>query len=294
MLPRIGLALAFCALAACGSTAKEKGEEERPPKPPPLASELPPGPVVRTSRDCDFGGMIDELREADVVYVGEDAGNPDHLLLQLLVVEYLAYYGRLHAIAIEAFAQDDQAALDDYVFGRAGEEVLRERCPVPFAQYQPVLRFARGTRIPVVGLAVAPAVRTAVAAGGLDGLSDEQRRSLPAVDPERAPAARAYWRARSEGDEAAFARAWLVRCVEEAAMADALVRWSRTAPDDAQVVVLGSTDRFAWRWGVPDLVRQRFGRVERIVIPLVAGEEGPDPAVFSQAFADYVWLTPHF
>jgi len=294
MLPRFGLALAFCALAACGSTAKKEGEAELPPKPPPLASELPPGPLQRTSRDCDFGGMIDELREADVVYVGEDAGNPDHLLLQLRIVEYLAYYRRLHAIAIEAFAQGDQAVLDDYVFGRAGEEVLRERCPVPFAQYRAVLRFARGMRIPVIGLAVAPAIRAAVAAGGLDRLSDEQRRSLPAIDTERSPAAREYWRASFEGDDAAFAREWLVRCVEEAAMADAIVRWSRTAPDDAQVVVLGSSERFAWRWGVPDLVRQRFGRVDRIVIPLVAGEDGPDPAVFSQAFADYVWVTPPF
>jgi hypothetical protein len=73
-------------------------------------------------------------------------------------------------------------------------------------------------------------------------------------------------------------------------MADALVRWFRSAPRDAQVVVVADAFAIANRHALPDRVRRRLGK-EAVVIVQMAGLEAGDRS-HNRAFADYVWLLP--
>ena len=74
-------------------------------------------------------------------------------------------------------------------------------------------------------------------------------------------------------------------------MADRIVEWFSTAPDDGQIVVLAAIDRVGYRDGIPDRVHERIGRSYRVVSLLATGEEGPPLACFSERYADYLWVT---
>jgi hypothetical protein len=247
-------------IGGCSSTGPSEPVEEDPPdfRPPPLARDLPSGQLHRTSRPATFLDMLEDLAEVDIVYVGGERGNADHELLQEKVVEYLLDRGRLDGVGLAAFERRHQAALDDYVEKRIGDAELMRRTGA--AAVPPVLLYARRQTLRVTALGVDGAVAEAVAAGGLDALTAEQRDALPATSPET---------------------------LADDVVADGIVEWFRTRPDDAQIVVIAATGRVAPRAGLPEQVHGRNGKSYRTVVPV-----GADPAAaeFAQRHADYVWV----
>lgn len=307
MLQRI-FCVSVLLVAACGSTKKKDGEAEADTAAPdekatlraPLDSELPSTDLHRTSRSAAFLDMIDELAEADVVCVGERHDQAAHHAVQLKIIEYLYDRGRLHGIGMEMFQRRFQPALDDYVEGRIGEEEMLERTEwkkrwnMDFGMYRPILAFARKKRVPVVALNVEDEIRAKVREGGLDGLPDAERRGLPAIDLSDA-AHRAYIRPTFHshpGMKMDFDRYYLLMCLWDQVMADSIVRWYRTAPDDAQMVVIAGAMHVGFRYGITKYVRQRAGKKVKVVIPVTEGEKGPDLDVFAEKYADFVWLVP--
>jgi uncharacterized iron-regulated protein len=284
-------------LAACGSTSKKEGESDAPRLPAPLASELPEGKLYRTSRESDFMDMLDELEQADVVYLGADHGNADHQLLQLRIIEHLVHRRRLHAIGMECFQRPFQQALKEYVEGGIDEQEMlartgyAKRWAWPFEPYRPILAHARANRIPVRALAVEDEIRQPMLEGGLDAVPEALRRALPAVDLTLFPAHRVRWRTAYTGSDADFENFYLVRCLEEEVMADGIVNWFRTAPDDSQIVVLAGVDRIANRHGIPDRAHRRDGKSYLSVVPLAVAAADLDRRKLARAYADFVWLT---
>jgi hypothetical protein len=134
-----------------------------------------------------------------------------------------------------------------------------------------VLAFARERRLPVLGLLVEPEIAGTVSSGGLEALSDEQRRSLPAVHPDESST--------------------LVNSLVVDVAADVLVRWYReTAPEGAQVVVLSRS--IAPRSLLPDRLFARSGKTYRTLVSLAGTADAMDPSVFANRYADYVWFVP--
>ena len=280
MVPRLwALLLLF---AACKSTGKEPGEGETF-----VHAAVPPAPsgeVVRTSRGAAFAEVLEDLAEADVVYIAGRPGDPAHHEIQLVILEYLAENGgdecRLHAIGLDIFERGSQAALDDFVYGRIGEaEMLartgiEQRSDVSFDPYRPVLALARARRLPVLALGVEGGIRAAVASGGLDALTPEQRLRLPAISPTAA----------DPGD--------LVRQVEIEVAADVIVEWRRTAaPENAQLVVLAAPARVAPRAALPERLFARTGKQYRTVVARPERKEDADPRLSDRSYADYLWFT---
>jgi uncharacterized iron-regulated protein len=242
--------------------------------------------------------MLAELEEADVVYVGAEDGNADHHLLQLRIIEHLAYRGRLHAIGMEMFQRPAQEALKEYVEGRIDEKEMlvraeyAQRWPHAFEPYGPILAFARKHRLPVRALGVEHEIRMPMFNGGLDAVPEALRMALPAIDTTLYPAHRAHLLATWTGSEADFDRFYLVQCLDEEVMADGIVTWFLTAPDDAQIVVLAGVDRIANRYGIPARAHRRDGRSYRTVVPIAAAVDDLEREKLAKPYADFIWLTP--
>jgi len=299
-----GLLVLF--LAACNSPAKQadtRAAEEPAPREARFESYLPAGELFKTSRKSSFDDMVEELAEADIVYVGETHTDKEHHLLQLRVIEALWERGRLHAIGMEMFQRRFQPFLVDYVEGRIDEEEFLEkteyekRWGYPIELYRPILAFARRKKLPLIALNVENEIRSGVREGGVESLSDEERATLPALDTtnqdHRAFLRESYKRHLPPGkepDEEKFERFYLIMCLWDDVMADSIVRWFRTAPDDAQMVVLAGSGHLANRYGIPGRTHTRNGRTHRVVVPLTTGE--PEQSVFAQRYADFVWLVP--
>ena len=291
------VALSALLLAACGSSSEKEEESERPRLPAPMTSELPAGKVFVTSRESSFMGMLEELEETDVVYVGGTHANADHHLLQLRIIEHLAFRGRLHAIGMEMFQRPAQQALDDYVKGRIDETELAARREfasrwAPYEPWRPILAFARKNRIPVRALGVEGEVYMQVLRGGLDAVPEAARMTLPAVDVTLFPEHRAHLRATHGAGEPDFDGFYLAECLREEVAADGIVRWFRTAPDDGQIVVLAGVERIVKGRGIPERAHRRNGRSYRTVVPIAASAEDFDEEKLAHTYADFLWFTP--
>jgi hypothetical protein len=281
MRRRLALVL-ILVLPACESPKAEGVERPEPLLPAPTSAELPEGSIVRTSRETDFTSMIEALSRVEFVYVGSAEPARE---AELLIATHLNARGRLHAIGVDAFSGRDQAALEEYCFGRIDRGEFVERVGAePVGRHDDLLAFARKHRLPVVALGVEPALREKVAAGGLDTLSDEERRTLPAI-----LTGTEEHRARWSGGATAGAspHRYEVVCLVEDVMADGVVRWSRKAPADAQMLVLTSADRVAEDHAVPERVRDRIGKRFRSVIVVRAA--ALERAAHSEEHAHFVW-----
>jgi len=314
------LPLGLLALAACAATGDKKKNEsdgaraafaDGADRPAPAPGALPGGTLLRTSREAEFMAMIDDVAEADIVYVGESHTNEAHHGIQLLVIDYLYSRGRLHGVGMEMFQRKFQPALDQFVEGRIGEEELLERTEwkkrwgYDYALYRPILEFCRRHRLPVVALNVETEIRKAARKDGIEGLPEEMRRTLPALDDSdaehRAYLERIYVQhfppdkkpdledpEHKERFEA-FYRGMLLW---DDTMADTVVRWFRTAPEDAQIVVLAGAGHIANRYGIPDRVHRRNGKDHATVVCRQKPGDGDiGDRAHARDYADWVWVT---
>ena len=307
MHPRIvalGLLFGVACSSSGGKSEKQTPPRQKPVRPAPIAADLPKGGIVKTSRKAGFLEMIDDLAGADFVYVGELHDDPDHHLAQLRIIEHLHARGRLHAIGMEQFQRPFQKVLLDYTAKRIDEAEMLEkteykkRWGYDYALYRPILEFARKWGIPVLALNVEDEIRSKVSEGGQEALSEEQRRSLPAIDTSDevyknslTHIYKAHLKKDEEFDQQKFDRFFLIQCLWDQVMADTIVRWSRRLPKNAQVVVLAGTGHIRNHRGIPAAVEGRVGGVNMTVVPISIRELPPPRSVFARRYADFIWLT---
>jgi hypothetical protein len=235
--------------AACASKGGEgaRGQGETPAEAPPevVVPPAPEGAAWKTARGAAWDEMLKDLADADVVFVGGGAG------LELPVLDYLYKRGRLHAIGLGTFPRTAQKALDDFCFGRIDVAELERRCGA-VGDVRPVLLFAAELRLPVLALAVEPEILAAVEAGGIEALTEEQRRSLPAVQAT---------------DPKAEAPGSIAGGLRMDVPVDVVVRWYRdAAPEGAQMAVLGTSS--VPPRSLPERLLTRSGKSYRTVVSL--------------------------
>ena len=297
-MPRRFLLLLALSVAACKSSEEEKPEPEDTSAVErevalPRADQLPEARVLRTSRETDFEAVRNDLIGADVVFVNVAPGFEGGERLPLTILDQLFGFGRLHALGLDIFDRTHREPLREFSFGRINLGELLARTGVTPGPYRALLEFAAAKRLPVIALDLEPRVVASIRESGFKGLSEKERRELSPVNlrnPAFTEAVRRHLKRIREGspNEREFQRELLAADLRFETMADALVRWFRTSPGDAQMVVVADGFAIANRHALPDRVRRRTGK-EQVVIVQIAASETLD-RTHNRAYADYVWL----
>jgi uncharacterized iron-regulated protein len=142
--------------------------------------------VVDLSLVTGMTALVEKLQGRRVVFVGENHDRYEDHLEELAIIEGLQARGRDLAIGVEFFQQPFQKYLDAYVAGEISEkEMLRrteyfDRWRFDYRLYQPILRFAREHRIPVIALNLEREITQKVADGGMRALTPAERARIPA------------------------------------------------------------------------------------------------------------------
>ena len=220
--------------------------------------------------------ILPELSRARVVFVGERHDNYGHHLAQLDVIKRLHQLNPQIAVGMEMFQQPYQQFLDDYVAGSISEkEMLRgtewyERWRHDYRLYQPVLQFAREQGIPVVALNLQREITDKVAESGIDGLSEEDKSSLPrTIDKsDEAYASRLrqvyYQHPPREGRE--FDHFLEVQLLWDEGMAQQVSDYLKANPH-RQMIVLTGSGHLMHGSGIPNRVKRDLGAEQVIVLP---------------------------
>ncbi|HEY9648350.1 MAG TPA: ChaN family lipoprotein, partial [Chroococcidiopsis sp.] len=246
--------------------------------------------------------VIDDLAQATVVYLGETHDSQADHAAQLQIIE--ALYRRSHRLAIgmEMFQRPFQAALDQYLAGTISEAELRQRTEYDqrwgyaWANYAPILRFAKEHQIPLLALNTPTEVTQKVAQKGLSALTPNERRWIP-PDADIDLSSQSYRQFLrpiydefhdGHGTASGFENFFLSQVLWDETMAEAIARFLTTHPQH-QVVVLAGQGHIVYGYGIPSRVARRQARrrfSQRLVLL------NPSPLLHTDdttGLADYLW-----
>ena len=261
--------------------------------PPPAAAHILD---VASNQYVTYDQLLDDLHNANIVYIGELHDHPGHHRAQLQVIRGLHDSGKPVAIGLEMVRRESQPYLDRWVAGTLKEGEMREVFEKDWGmwpQYAEILTWARDNRVPLVALNIPREITQQVAREGFSSLPPEQLKKVPGVSCTIDPDYRNFIR-RSLGNhahgDAVFENFCEAQMVWDTAMAQQVLDYIGAHPQRTVVVLAGSGH--AWRHGIPEQVRRRAANLRtRVLLPeiagrIVAGEITPEEADYLLLGAD--------
>ncbi len=248
---------------------------------------------VRDGRDIAFSQMIEEIKKANFVFVGEVHDIPAHHQLELDVIKALHESGIPLSIGLEMFRADSQKPLDEWVRGALPTDKFlpayydnwRQAWPL----YRDIFSYARDHQIPMVGLNIPDKIAEAVAKKGFASLTREERTQLPPgiscdVDPTYMDFIRKAYAGHTGHVDKRFLNFCEAQMVWDKSMAWHLIEYTKKHPGRTVIVLAGVGH--SWKRGIPEQISRESKYSLKVIMPLVPDQIEPDSVTVADA--DYV------
>ncbi len=255
---------------------------------------FPPGTILSSDArsPIDIDGLIKNLADVRIVYIGEQHTDAAHHDIQLKIITALCRENPNLSIGMEMFDHTYQPVLDQWSAGELSEEAFQQKTHwyanwrYEYTLYKPILDFIREKGIRLVGLNMPFHLSGKIATGGIESLSDDDRKHLAANIDTTKTAHRDYVknifdRHKIRGREN-FDYFYEAQCAWEDSMAE---RVAENLNDSLFIVLIGNGHIFR-KFGVPDRAFSRTGTPFKTVYPARAGD------TVEVSSADYIWVTP--
>ena len=251
------------------------------------------GTIISTSanRAITFEALLADLDGGGIIYVGEEHTDDDHHKIQLEIIQAIFKKHPSMAVGMEMFARSYQNVLDLWSAGKLNQkEFLRKthwyaNWRYKFSLYQGILDFIEENHLRLVGLNIPFDIPAKIRVGGIENLSDCEKRYLPTEIDTSNTAHRDYLRnvfnQHHFKDEVEFEDFYMAQSVWEDAMAEAIVQNLK----DNVMVVLAGNGHIQFKYGIPDRTFKRTSVFFRTIYLAPAGEE------VALDVADYIWVT---
>lgn len=259
-------ALVFVAFISATVETSERGIEKSSNEDP---------PVVDLSTLKTLSAVVETLASKKIVYVGEQHDRFSHHQVQLEILRALYHQTPKIAVGMEMFQRPFQKALDDYIGGRIDERTFLKQSEyfkhwsIDYNLYKPIVDFAKEKRLPVIALNVRREIVEQVAKGGLDSLSQEEKRELPqeldlSDQQYRARLKEVFARHRGS-QERTFESFYQAQILWDETMAESIDRFLKKNPD-FRLVVLAGAGHLQYGSGIPKRSFRRNGYSYAIVL----------------------------
>jgi uncharacterized iron-regulated protein len=233
---------------------------------------------VSDQKTVSYAQMIDDFRQAQVIFVGETHDNQAHHQLQLDIIKVLHGSGRPLSVGFEMFTAKSQGILNRWVSGNISQDdfvrAYYENWNFPWPLYRDILLYIRDNNISAVGLNVEPAITRKVAMSGFASLTKEELEKLPpdvgcAVDKRYMDFIRRAYSMHGHDD-----RQFLFFCQSQLlwdqVMARNLIDFLKKNPERTIIVLTGNGH--AWKRGIPEQVRLLSENIRyRVILPFTPG-----------------------
>ncbi|MFZ3166615.1 MAG: ChaN family lipoprotein [Candidatus Methanoperedens sp.] len=140
---------------------------------------------IQPQKTIKLDDIIRNISNKTIIYVAETHTNYEEHKVQLAVIMNLSEKGSKFAIGMEMFQKPFQKAIDDYIAGNITEkEFLKKteyfkRWGYDYNLYREIIEFAKAKKIPIVALNQRSEIIDNVSKGGLDILTDEEKKEIP-------------------------------------------------------------------------------------------------------------------
>jgi uncharacterized iron-regulated protein len=275
------------------------------PSPQPLRLQgsshpLKPGDIIETATGSllSFEGLLRNLSQVSIIYVGETHTNPEDHRLQLSILKELYTRDQSLVLAMEMFPREVQPLLDQYSQGLMAEgEFLQEEnweqnWGYPFDLYRGVLHWARARKLKIIGLNAPKEVVNQVAKDGLAALSAPDRNRLAAefhpVHAEQRESLLHQYAMHPRVNIKDFETFFQAQRAWEETMAETLAKEAASLTPGHHILVLIGKGHVAHQWSVPRLTRLRIPSSFRTVLPISVNTP---LRILKPSLADYLFIT---
>jgi uncharacterized iron-regulated protein len=250
---------------------------------------------VGDGKTIGFAQMIDEIKDADLVFVGEEHNNLKHHHAQLDVIKALHKQKKHLAIGVEMFRAGSQKELDLWVAGQlttgAFIRIYNDNWGrIPWPWYKNIFIYAKTFDLPMIGLNIPDVITTKIAKSGCASLTDDEKKQLPAgircdIDEHDTEHLRKAHAAYSD-HSASFEHFSEAQVVWDASMALYLIDFKKKNPGTTVVVLAGN--EHAGKRGVSQQILRLSKLRSTVILPESAGRT--DRGSITREDADYLLL----
>ncbi|HIK46661.1 MAG TPA: ChaN family lipoprotein [Leptolyngbyaceae cyanobacterium M65_K2018_010] len=241
----------------------------------------------------------DQLRQAQVIYLGERHDSAADHAAQLAIIQALYHQNPNLAIAMEMFQRPFQEVVNRYLAGELSEAELVEqteyeqRWGFDWEFYAPIVRFAQAQGLPILALNAPSEISRQVARQGLTSLQGDDFRFIPPL-PDIDTRSAAYrelvtpaFEHMSHQGHLSFENFFAAQVLWDETMAETIAHFVRRHPH-TQVVVLAGIGHVAYGYGIPNRVERRLGvdLNQRIVLLSPPPDTPAEPLA---PMADLLW-----
>ena len=277
---------------------------ETPPKAPRSQAQVV---VSQAGEQLTTEQMFGRMEDKKLIYVGETHDQSAHHAAQLAVIKGLVERGRTPEVGLEMMPYVDQPIIDAYMEGSISEASFRAHWDARWGMYElyaPILYYAKEQGLRVRGLNIPGPVIRAVARGGLEALTPEERALLPEkINPISNPDYLAFVIAEIGGHGPVppdrMKRMILAQTVWNEVMGEQALQALQEGAE-SMVVVAGS-GHMVFEAGIAESVRYRSGVGQSVVMPFPVSKPGGsndqlvkelqrDPKTRTKG--SFFWLTP--
>lgn len=225
--------------------------------------------------------MIEDFTTVRIVYIGEIHTLVRHHELQADILRLLAARDRKLAVGMEMFSERQQEILDRWQKGTDGVSgLIRELGKdhwTNLADYGSVLTLARELHAPIVGLNASDGLVRRVAQKGLEGLTESERKQVPAgvanIDPLHDRLLRMKLRVHKAFKGRSLDRIVLAQALRDETMARVVVRFLASPQGkDRVLLVIAGNGHLNYGFGIPHRVQRLMKVPFRILLPSESGE----------------------
>ncbi len=245
---------------------------------------------VRDMSYITLDRLVGDVKQADLVFVGEQHSIMAHHIAQLEIIKALRHSGANVALGLEIFKADQQAALDGWSKGEMPIEEFRriyeEYWGLPWYLYADIFLYARDEGIPLVGLNIPQRITRKVSEKGFSSLTQEDLKELPIgltcdVDEEYMAFIRTINRAHGRSGEG-FLYFCEAQLLWDKVMAYHLVQYLDKNPGTKAVVLSGIVH--SWKKGIPERIRRTSDFTSKVILPLT---DDTLPETMNTEYLDY-------
>jgi uncharacterized iron-regulated protein len=245
---------------------------------------------LKDRKTTSLKDMVEEVRSAGVIFIGEQHDDPAHHKTQLDVIKTLHEKDSNLSIGLEMFKKEDQENLDGWISGRIPEKKFiphfLKNWGFGWELYRDIFLFARTNKIPLLGLNVPDEITRKVGKTGFLSLTDEERMKLPPgvtceLDQEYMDHLVMVFQYKKNTDKSFFYFCE-AQVLWDQAMAWHLTDYMKKNPERTVIVLAGAIH--TWKYGIPKQKQRYISGEQKVIVPDLP--VGPD--LISEDDADYL------
>ncbi len=249
---------------------------------------------IRDAKIVTFDQMMNDIRGANLVFVGENHNDIRSHEAQLSVIKALHKAKVPLAVGLEMFRADAQKALNRWTTGTLNLEdfmkVYYDNWDLPWHLYQDIFLYTKNYGIPMIGLNVSPEITHKVSQNGFASLTADEIRQLPPgiscdVDDQYRDFIKQAYEAH-HGSGKSFTHFCEAQMIWDKVMAWRLLDYAGKNTGATVVVLAGNGH--SWKRGIPGQVKKSSNLSYKVILTELP--EHTRGEATTTADADYVYL----